>query len=85
MTNFDFVVDFKCEMFSKRLRSTSLLSTFQIHDARTRRINSRNIMCAAGLDENGEAVVAKRFHQRQRIFLEQRSPPVNSTKGNFEF
>ena len=29
-------------------------------------------MRAAGFEQHGEAVVAKRFHQRQGIFLEQR-------------
>ena len=70
---FDFVRGFQMrnvgKMISVRLAAGR---TFQIHDAADARINFRNIVRAARFQQNGEAFVAERLHQRQGIFLEQR-------------
>lgn len=46
--------------------------TFQIHDAPHARVNLRNVSRAAGFKQDGKTVIAKLFHQRQRIRLKQR-------------
>src|SRR5438552_228654 len=45
---------------------------FQVHDAAHARVHRRDVERAAGFEEHGETVVAKRFHEREGVGLEQR-------------
>jgi len=69
----DFVGRFQVfEVFPAIASGLAAAGAFQIHDAPDARVNRRDVMRAAGFEQHGETIIAKPFHQRQGIFLEQR-------------
>ena len=60
------------EVFKTVACHLAAAGAFQIHDAADARVNFRNVMRAAGLDEDGEAGVAELRHQWDGVFLQER-------------
>jgi hypothetical protein len=44
---------------------------FQVHDPADATIDPRNVVSATGFQEDGEPIIAERFHEGDTIFLEQ--------------
>lgn len=69
---FDFVSGFQMfEIFEAISFAFAAAGTFQIHDSANPRVDLGDVVRATGFEENSELIVAKVFHQRQRVLLKQ--------------
>ena len=60
------------EVFPAITGNFAAAGAFQVHDSPDPGVHRRDVVRAAGFEQNGEALVAERFHERQGAFLQQR-------------